>query len=128
MARWIVPIEWCGIDKCEAWLCSIAAALENGHADLGDGEVELQTRNDGVYFGELRIVEIARLYGEEGVLLTLRPTASVSLFTGWLLTKLPSTARVRWIDGWPHLYCPPNDDREAEDDPAPIAPDLLVQA
>lgn len=126
MARLVAELrlEWQGLDGCITSMQTIAEAMDNACLD----DVELVCTSEGFTFNGLLITTIKFDHGGNPILATVKPTASMILFIGWLMTQLPSTARVTWADGWPHVYCPPNDDRDHEDDPTPLVPNELVPA
>ncbi len=117
-------LEWRGLDACMASFQSIAEAASNAYVD----DIEIGGSGEGFLAMGMTIARIEIEMTRVAVLATVSPTASMILFIAAVMAKLPSTARVTWRDGWPHVTCPPNDDREGADDPAPLVPDALVLA
>jgi len=115
-----------GCDEMIDFFGSISASLSNAHTD----HVHLDVSHPGQFISinDQAVIALTSIRGEPGVCgIQLKPTASMILFIGWLMTQLPSRATVTWRDGWPHVYCPPNDDREDDTIPhMPIPGDLTI--
>lgn len=114
-----------GLEECEASFGSIGEALQNAHVDL---EGDIESEGYEIRFRGVTIVHIQHTEAWPHFLLGLKPAAGMILFIGSLMAMLPSRATVTWRDGWPRVYCPPNDEREVEDDPTPLVPNELVPA
>lgn len=127
MASVRLPVRYHGLVDFHATVESIVVALANAHADHIHLEVETSGGQD-VLFNGLRVAHFIIKIEGGFASIELKPTASMILLMNWLLVQLPSTASVTWQDGWPTLRCPPNDDREYEDDPTPLVPNELVPA
>lgn len=132
MARCTLTLEpeWIGREAFEAWIESLCEACSNAHLEIESG---LTTGPDGVYHGDTRIIASELTAkpvggGAMAVAISIAPTSAICLYSGWLLTKFPARARVRWVSGWPHIICPPNDEREHDEGPAPRVPGELVPA
>lgn len=100
---------------------SIGEATQNAYVDI-EG---IDLVDGALTFHGLPITSMETIW--DGCLCTIlvKPTSSMILFVGWLMAALPERASVVWRDGWPFVYCPPNDDCDFEDDPTPSAPDEL---
>jgi hypothetical protein len=125
MARLVatITVEWRGLDLCTASFQSIGEACANAHFDYSP----IEAGKDGFYFQGMKvaIMEI----GDWGnpIAAFIKPAPALILFIGWLMNKLPSRASVVWRNGWPHVNCPSNDDRDAEPEPTfPIPPELVL--
>lgn len=127
MARVIgtLHLEHRGLDQCLASFASASEAASNAHDDL----VELEYADGAIRFQGMALVDMGepRIEGWT-VICDVKPTAAMILFASWFMSVLPSRARVTWNSGWPTFYCPPNDDRDVEDDPTPLVPNELIPA
>ena len=126
MARLVAAIttEFDGLDRCVASMGAIAESADNAHVDLDD----LGCDEGVVSFGGMKITTMSMHMADWTMTVHIKPAPAMILFIGWLMSKLPSYATVTWRDGWPHVYCPPRDDRDHEDDPTPLVPNELVPA
>ena len=115
-------IEVRGMDRLQASFGSIGEACENAHLCL-DGHVN--ECNGTMAFQGMRLINMEQSFEEERCIVQISPAPAMMLFIGWLMTALPSRASVVWKNGWPFVKCPPNDDRDFEDDPTPSAPEEL---
>lgn len=127
MARAIgtLRLEHRGLDQCLASFASASEAASNAYDDL----IELEFADGAIRFQGMALVDMGepRIEGWT-VICDVKPTAAMILFAAWFMSVLPSRARLTWSNGWPTFYCPPNDDRDAEDDPTPLVPNELVPA
>jgi hypothetical protein len=122
MARLELTIDVVGLEDCKASFASMYEAAENACLDVEVGE-----NGDGIICQGMTVVAVEMQSGCP-TKLTFRPTASMILFVGWLMTKLPVRASVAWRNGWPFFYCPPYDDADYADDPTPLIPNELEPA
>lgn len=118
-------IEMRGLERLQASFSSIGEACDNAHLDL-DGHVIEETGT--MTFQGMRLVNMIQSFEDGRCVMTLQPAAGLVIFIGWLMTALPSRASVIWMEGWPFVKCPPNDDCDYEDDPTPSAPEELELA
>lgn len=127
MARLItlITIEYRDQEKMLACFRGIFEALDNAHVEP---EIELEIYPGGVRCNGTSVVWVCHENSGNSFVFRFKPAPGMILFVGWLMTILPSRARVIWRDGWPHIYCPPHDDRDAEVDPTPLVPNELVPA
>jgi hypothetical protein len=127
MARLVgtLTLETRGLDQCKASLESIGEAAQNAYLDLENIDV---AEGGALTFNGMAVTRMETSWeGFHGVL-AIKPTAGMHLFVAWLMANLPATATVAWRDGWPLVYCPPNDDGDFEDDPTPLMPNELELA
>jgi len=101
---------------------SIAQAAANACLDLEGPD----PNKDGIQIRGLKVVSTDICRRTTEFYLTWRPTSGMILYIAWLMTVLPQRASVAWRNGWPYVECPPRDDGEYEDAPAPLDPNLLV--
>lgn len=119
-------VEHRGLDECLACFSSIAETAERARRDAELIEIEC---GEGIAkFQGMALSTIDAVTEGGTVTVTIKPTASIILFAGWFMSALPRRATVVWKDGWPLFHCPPNDDRDGEDEPAPMAPSELMPA
>lgn len=111
---------WVGLDEWRACVASLAEACSNAHLDL-EAEIELTEARDALLFDGMRILTMRSetRKSEDGfrVEIRVRPTALTIAWAGLMLAQLPARASCRWVAGWPHFHCPPNDDRDAAPEP-----------
>jgi hypothetical protein len=113
-----------GLNEFGTSFASIAEAGDTAGMD----DLELSMVGQVLTFEGLGIVSINSRYKAGTITCTIKPTPNMILYIGWLMTRLPSYATVTWRDGWPHVHCPPRDDRDHEDGPAPLVPGQCVPA
>lgn len=129
MARSTIRLILLGAGGFGDFLASLCEAFSNAHIEDTDIDIfYCEERNgviaDGMLIAVFGIAEIQA----DAILISLKPASSMVLFVGWLMTILPPRASVVWRDGWPHIHCPPNDDRDDGYDPMPLVPNELVPA
>lgn len=117
-------LETRGMADCELSLKSIREAACNAYLD----DIPLDCADAALHFEGMAITEFRTWIDDCTAIVEIRPTASMILFIGWLMTQLPSRASVHWRNGWPFVHCPPNEDRDHKDSPMPRAPDELELA
>jgi hypothetical protein len=104
---------------------SIGEAAENACLDIEDIDLN---ESGGLAFQGMAITSMTVTWEKTCYVLRVKPAPAMFLFIGWLMANLPSSATLSWRNGWPHVYCPPNDDADFEDDPTPLVPNELVPA
>jgi hypothetical protein len=126
MARIVTKLtcETQGLDQCKAAMRSIGDASHNAHLELS----EMLDGGDDLVFQGMAILNWSTSWQGFHGILRVKPAPAMLLFIGALMAALPLRATVTWRDGWPFVYCPPNDDRDCEDDPTPLVPNELVPA
>lgn len=126
MARLIFSVEHRGLDECLACFSSIAETADCARRDAELIEIEC---SEGIAkFQGMELSTIDAVTEGCKVTVMIRPTASIILFAGWFMSVLPRRATVVWKDGWPLFHCPPNDDRDGEEEPTPLVPSELIPA
>lgn len=110
-----------GLDECLACFASASEASAHAHCEL----IELDFADGAIRFQGSALVSMEMRIEGNVVIGEVKPTAAMILFAAWFMNALPARATVTWKDGWPIFYCPPNDDRDAEDDPTPLVPNEL---
>lgn len=127
MARLVANLrcEHRGIDQCLATFASASEAAANAHNDL----TGLEYADGAIRFQGMPLIDMGepRIEGWT-VFIEVKPTAAMILFAASFMTDLPDRATVTWSGGWPTFYCPPNDDRDVEDNPTPLVPNELIPA
>lgn len=123
-----IDIEYRDFDKCRASFQSFYESAVN--ADMEDC-IEIEYQSYAVRWQGMALVRAEhpkQQPSKTAIIMHFKPAPGMILFVGWLMTVLPSRAKATWQDGWPHVYCPPNDDRDYEDDPTPLVPNELIPA
>lgn len=121
----ILRLDHRGLDQCLATFASVSEAAAHAHAEL----IELDYADGAICFQGMPLVGMGEPRIEDWtVICEVRPTAAMILFAAWFMSALPGRATVTWNGGWPIFYCPPNDDRDGEDDPTPLVPNELEPA
>lgn len=118
-----------GFEICRDSIQSIIEAMDNAGLPLEDWD------NDTVGNLMLNGIQVTRFeqYFEETpegrvFYMHIRPAAGLILFTMDLWVKMPGRAQMKWRQGWPFLYCPPNDERHTGPITDPLIPNNLVPA
>lgn len=117
----VLEIQIRGVEECMASLGSISEACNNAHLDFG--VVELV--GPCLMVNGLTITYLKTASDSSSLTLIITPTGGMILFVGWLMTKLPPHATVKWRAGWPIVQCRPNEEGDFEFDPSPLHPDEL---
>lgn len=113
-----------GLEEAQASLRSIA----EGTCNAGLDDIGLEMVNGTLVHQGMTLTNVTSRFEAGLVIVTLKPTSSMILYVSSLMTRLPARATVTWRSGWPHLHCPPRDDRDAESGPPPLVPGQLEPA
>lgn len=120
-----IQFRMIGFDELALTLASICEALANAYVEAFDIEIDYCDRRQAITWNDMAVTSMDSGVDKENCRLVIRPTASMLLFIGYIMTLLPSRARVIWSNGWPIISCPPRDDRDVIDDPTPPVPNQL---